>query len=151
MNCYVLFIYDSVYNNERVDKMSIISGSKDDAGKYIKKNITEFYDYFITIANNVRNTSDDDMNDLELLVKDAFKKYKYQTNSKKYRELIMSEVKVKIDELSDTDIITNMNSFDRELLINPNKDVAYKIIETRRFMKSLGTASVIYNIPHTFQ
>ena len=150
MNCYIMFIYDGILNTDRVQKMMILNGSAEEAGKYVKNNITEFYDYFHTMALNVKKTPDKNITELELAVKKAYLKYNYRCTKRADRKLIISELKHTLDEIDDSDIMSNFNSCNRLIMSNPNDQTPYKIIETHKFCRSLGTASVTYHLPNTF-
>jgi len=150
MDCYISFIYDGILNTDRVQKMTIINGTNEEAGKYIKKNITEFYDYLYTIAFNVKDTSNDQLNELELAVKKAFKKHEYRTRRKAERDAIISELKHCLDEVSDDEVIPNFNSCNREIMRDPNDQSPYKLIETHKFNKTIGTGSISYHLPNRF-
>ena len=150
MNSYISFIYDGILNTDRIQQMIIITGNTEEAGKYVKKNVAEFFDYFYIMAHNVRNTPDNQINELELAAKKAFWKHNYLTNRGADRKIIISELKHMISEINDVDIMPNFNSCNRELMSDPNDRTPYKIIETHRFIKSLGGESIEYRIPNKF-
>ena len=150
MNCYICFIYDGILNTDRVQKMMMVSGTEDEAGKYVKKNVREFYDYFYIMAHNVKDTSDDRINELELAVKKAFWKHNYHTNRRAEKETVISELKHMLSEMADQDIMPNFYSYNRQIIADPNDQSPYKIIETHKFIKTLGNTSISYHLPNTF-
>jgi hypothetical protein len=168
MDCYVLVMYNHKNCVDQLESFVILEGdSKEAAGKYIRKNILELYDFFVEVSCNVKDMPDDStLSDVEKAVFKANRKYGRKFVPK-YKKKLIKEIKNGLAELSGEEIIDGFRSCNRKLLDEEATFLAnkfeddglfyseskvippHKIIEITHFNRILGKNAIIFqaNIP----
>lgn len=160
-------IYFVILNGETKIVANKQLSDKETAGKYIKQNVAELFDFFIEIAYNVKDETDlDKLSTVEKIVKKAYGK---TTGNfmKKNKNPFIQKIKDGLSELSDEGVIDNFYSCNRKLLEEEAKFLAstmendnqfysktkkilpHKTIEIAKFQKTLGKESIMYQTRFT--
>jgi len=168
MDSYIIVMYNHQNYMDKLEAFVMLDGStKEDAGKYIKKNVMELYDFFFEIVCNVKNMPDDsNLSSVEAAVYKACLKLKGKFSpagiSLKYQKKLAKEIKHQLSELSGEDIIDGFYSCNRKLLseeanflankfgedsafYSESKVIpAHKTMEVTHFSKILGKRAIMY-------